>query len=103
MARSHSHKPIALAVAAAAVLAACGGDDYDHTMPQLAAATGASLASCSDLTPRLTYANTTFTAASAVAAGALLVGGNPIPAHCVVTGTMFNRISAVDAKSYAIG
>ena len=103
MAPSHSHKPIALAVAAAAVLAACGGDDYDRTMPQLAPATGASLASCSDLAPKLTYANTTFTAASAVAAGGLRVGGNPIPAHCVVTGTMFNRVSTVDGKSYAIG
>src|SRR5215831_8875536 len=103
MAHSHSHQPIALAAATAAVLAACGGDDYDRTMPQLAPATGASLASCSDLAPKLTYANTTFTAASAVAAGGLRVGGNPIPAHCVVTGTMFNRVSTVDGKSYAIG
>jgi feruloyl esterase len=92
-----------LAVAAAAVLAACGGDDAPGTIPQLAPATGASLASCSDLTTKLTFASTTFTAASAVAAGGLKVGGKDIPAHCVVTGRMFDRVSTVDGKSYAIG
>ena len=103
MFHSCSQRPIALAVAAATGLAACGGDAAPGTIPQLGGATSASLASCSDLTTKLTFANTTFTAASAVAAGGLKVGGNAIPAHCVLTGRMFDRVSAVDGKSYAIG
>jgi hypothetical protein len=98
-----SSRTIAFAVAAAWTLAACGGDDAPGTLPQLGAATGATLVSCSDLTTKLTFANTTFTAASAVAAGGLKVGGNAIPSHCVVTGKMFDRVSTVDGKSYAIG
>ena len=95
----------ALALAWAALLAACGGggDDNSGAVPQLAAASGASLTSCSDLTTRAVFANTTFTAASAVAAGTLSVAGNAVPAHCLVTGRMFDRVSTVDGKSYAIG
>ena len=83
----------ALALAWAALLAACGGggDDNSGAVPQLAAASGASLTSCSDLTTRAVFANTTFTAASAVAAGTLSVAGNAVPAHCLVTGRMFDR------------
>jgi feruloyl esterase len=87
----------------AALLAACGGNDDGNTVPQLAAATGASLTSCTDLTTRAAYADTVFTAASAVAAGTLAIGGNAVPAHCLLTGRMFDRVSAVDGKSYAIG
>ena len=90
------------AAALLAALAACGGDSTG-ALPQLGAATGASLTSCTDLTTRAVFANTTFSAASAVAAGTLTVGGNPVPAHCQLTGKMFQRTSAVDGKSYAIG
>ena len=103
-------RPAPLAVARtsalglAALLAACGGnDDGGNAVPQLAPATGASLTSCTDLASRAAYADTVFTAASAVAAGTLSVGGNAVPAHCLVTGRMFDRVSAVDGKSYAIG
>jgi poly(3-hydroxybutyrate) depolymerase len=94
------------ALVLATLLAACGGggnDDNTGTVPQLTAATGAALTSCTDLTTRAAFANTTFTAASAVAAGTLSVAGNAVPAHCLVTGRMFDRVSAVDGKSYAIG
>ncbi len=91
-----------LAVAALAALSACGGNDDPVAIPQLAPATGANLASCTALAG-FTYANATVTAASAVAAGTLAVAGTPIPAHCQVTGTMYQRTSPVDAKSYAIG
>ena len=99
-----SHRiPTASALGLAAVLAACGGSDDDNGVPQLGAATGASLTSCTDLTTRAAFANTTFSAASAVAAGTLNVGGNSVPAHCLVTGRMFDRVSTVDGKTYAIG
>src|SRR5664279_2797706 len=62
-------------VATLAALCGCGGDSVDNTLPQLGAATGASLTSCTDLTTRAPFANTSFTAASAVAAGTLTVAG----------------------------
>ena len=97
-------KIAAVAACVVAGLAACGGDDDDvQALPQLAAATGASLTSCTDLATRITFANTTFTAANAIAAGTLTVAGTPVPAHCQVTGRMFQRVSTVDGNSYAIG
>jgi feruloyl esterase len=91
------------AMAAAVIgLAACGGHDDDN-LPQLSPATGATLTSCTDLTTRITAANTTITAASAVAAGTLTVAGTSVPAHCQVTGQMFQRVSPVDGNTYAIG
>ncbi|CAN5353732.1 tannase/feruloyl esterase family alpha/beta hydrolase [soil metagenome] len=83
------------------LLAACS-DDGD-SLPQLSAATGATLTSCTDLATRLTFANTTITAANAIAAGTLMVAGQPVPAHCQITGQMNQRVSAVDGNSYAIG
>ena len=102
---SASHRSSSAALGLAALLAACGGggDDNAGTVPQLAPASGASLTSCTDLTTRAAFANTTFTAASAVATGALTIAGNAVPAHCLVTGRMFDRVSTVDDKSYAIG
>ncbi len=83
------------------LLAACGsGDD---SLPQLGEATGGTLASCTDLATRIAFANTTITAANAIAAGTLSVAGTPVPAHCQVLGKMNQRVSAVDGNSYAIG
>lgn len=97
-------RTIALTAALISTLAACGGsDDGNNAPPQLGAATGASLTSCTDLPTRISFANTTFTAASGVAAGTLTVAGNSVPAHCQVTGRMFQRVGAVDGNSYAIG
>jgi len=84
------------------VLAACGGGD-DAGLPQLAPATGTTLASCTDLATKISFANTTITAANAIAAGTLMVAGNPVPAHCQVTGKMYTRVSPVDGNTYAIG
>ncbi|HSI61205.1 MAG TPA: tannase/feruloyl esterase family alpha/beta hydrolase [Ideonella sp.] len=81
-------------------LCACSSDD---SLPRLGAATGTTLASCTDLATRITFASTTVTAASEVAAGTLTVAGTPVPAHCLVTGRMNERSSAVDGQSYAIG
>ena len=96
------HAGAASAAALLTLLSACGGND-DDTLPQLSAATGATLASCTDLVTRIAFPNTTVTAANAIAAGTLMVAGTPVPAHCQVTGSMYARTSAVDGKSYAIG
>src|SRR5262245_21585344 len=51
---------------------------------------------CATLAAQLSIANTRFTASTAVAAGGLVLAGQPIPAHCVLTGKMFERVSPVD-------
>ena len=97
-------KSAVAAIATTALLAACGGLDEDPVVvPQLAPATGGTLASCTDLASRIAIANTTVTAASAVAAGTLTVGGQPVAEHCRVTGRMFQRTGTVDGQTYAIG
>jgi poly(3-hydroxybutyrate) depolymerase len=91
------------ATATAVLLSACGGDGDSTDLPRLAAATGGTLASCTDMATRIVFADTTITAANAIAAGTLTVAGKPVQAHCQVTGQMFKRVSPVDGKNYAIG
>ncbi|MBU7572059.1 MAG: tannase/feruloyl esterase family alpha/beta hydrolase [Hydrogenophaga sp.] len=103
-----------LPLLAVITLAACGGGSDNPAptpppsapppIPQLGQAAPAALVgSCADLALRLAgLANTTLTASTDVAAGALTVGGQPVPAHCRVTGKMFERTSAVDGNTYAI-
>jgi hypothetical protein len=99
--------PTSAAALALATLAACGGGSdavAPGTLPQLAQAQAAPLVgNCADLASRITAANTGITAATLVPAGTLTVAGTPVPAHCQVTGRMFQRTSTVDGKSYAIG
>lgn len=83
-------------------LSACGGSEAE-SLPQLSAATGATLISCTDLASKISFPDTTLSGATAVAAGALTVAGTPVPAHCQVTGSMFQRTSSVDGNAYAIG
>ena len=85
----------------ACMFTACGGGD--DGLPQLSPATGATLASCTDLATRISFPNTVFTAANAIAAGTLTVAGTPTPAHCQLIGNMNSRVSAVDGKTYVIG
>ncbi len=86
------------------LLGACGGgSDAPAPLPRLAAATPATLQSCTDLVGRAGYANTTLTAATLVPAGTLTIAGQPVGEHCRVTGRMYDRVSAVDGQSYAIG
>jgi len=92
---------LAMSALPAALLGGCGGSD--GALPQLTAATPASLLSCTDLASKISFANTTITAANAIAAGTLTVAGTPVPAHCQITGKMNQRVSAVDGNSYAIG
>jgi poly(3-hydroxybutyrate) depolymerase len=95
--------PKALAALAVLGLAACGGGSDKAALPQLAAAQPGSLSACGGLATSFTAANTAITSATDVAAGTLMVGGQPVGAHCLVTGKMFQRTSAVDGNSYAIG
>ncbi|MCR5863773.1 tannase/feruloyl esterase family alpha/beta hydrolase [Aquincola sp. J276] len=89
--------------AAAALVSGCGGDGGSASLPRLPAATPAPLAACTDLASRLNRPDTTIQRAEAVPAGTLTVAGQPVPAHCRVTGAMNSRVSAVDGNAYAIG
>lgn len=93
----------ALAAIAMCQVAACGGSDDDTTLPQLPAAAGATLSSCTDLVTRLSFPNTSIASSVTVAAGTLTVAGTPIAAHCLVKGSMYSRVSTVDGNNYAIG
>ncbi|OLL28199.1 esterase [Burkholderia sp. SRS-W-2-2016] len=114
---------IAIAAAAALALAACGGSNHDGStnannsgtsgtgtgtsataLPQLSAASPGTLAgNCAALAAKLSFANTTFTTVTDVAAGTLTVSGKPIAEHCLIQGNMNQRVSSVDGKTYAIG
>jgi len=97
-------------IAVAAVLGAVAGcasaDGLRHErIPQLAAATPAAIVGgCEELTARLAgLPDTVIGAATTVAAGTLMLAGQPIPEHCLVSGQMHQRVSPVDGKTYAIG
>lgn len=105
MRRPAISKPLATVTAGllAASLAGCGGSD-ETALPRLAHATPAVLAgTCESLLGRIAFADTTITTATAVEAGALKSAGQPIGAHCRVTGSMLRRLGPIDGRSYAIG
>ncbi|HWU76079.1 MAG TPA: tannase/feruloyl esterase family alpha/beta hydrolase [Rhodanobacter sp.] len=91
------------AAALAILLSGCAGPGgQDRSLPQLSAATGATLGSCTELAARISFPDTTITGADAIPAGALTVAGTPVPAHCQITGQMNERVSPVDGDTYAI-
>lgn len=66
--------------------------------------TGRRLAvACEQLVTSLQFANTVFTSATSVATGELKIADNDIPAHCVLAGRMYERVSPIDGNTYAIG
>jgi hypothetical protein len=108
--------PVWIAAVCAALLAGCGGGGGGggigiggvgggESLPQLTAAQGAMLASCTELVSKFSFTNTTVTSAEAVAEGTLAIGPTSVPvsAHCLVKGEMHRRVSPQDGKSYAIG
>ncbi|CAN7352086.1 tannase/feruloyl esterase family alpha/beta hydrolase [Pseudoduganella sp. LjRoot289] len=101
--------PLAALCLASVALNACGGRDGvvaapgAVSLPQLSAAGGGKLANCSDLASKISYPNTAIASAVSVEAGVLTVAGKPVQAHCLVKGSMHQRVSPVDKQSYAIG
>lgn len=110
-------KHISLTALLAALATGCGGGgdgggsgaglgivgSSGSSLPRLSGATPAVLSgTCAELTAKISFEKTTITDAKTVDAGTLTVAGTPVPAHCQVTGSMFQRTSPVDGKSYAI-
>ncbi len=93
----------ALSVAASWSYAGSLSHGHGHGLPQLPPAVpGALVGTCEDLATGFSFANTLITGGTTVAAGALLVAGQPVAEHCRVTGRMFDRVSPVNGKAYAI-
>jgi hypothetical protein len=99
----HSTRPLLLVLGAAAAAAAAFAAP-PSTPPQLSPATPAALAgTCEELAARLgTLPSTAITGGSLVPAGTLSQAGQPIGAHCLVTGRSYQHLSPVDGKTYAI-
>jgi feruloyl esterase len=95
--------PLAAALLLAAATAGAAG--RQPAAAQLPPATPASLVgTCEELAARFAgLPSTVITASTSVAAGALMLAGQPVAAHCRVTGRMNERVSPVDGKTYAIG
>lgn len=101
-----------------ALLPGCGGADASPDADSVEAsasvesavrlrcdseAHGGHALNCEQLAQSLHYPNTVFTSATSVAAGQLTLAGRDIPAHCLLTGKMHERVSTVDGQTYAIG
>jgi feruloyl esterase len=96
----------AVALACAAMLAACAGIGRPAgTPPQLAPARSGMLQSCTDLAAKAALPGTAYTQVTSAPAGNVTVGNAsmPVPAHCLVQGRMNERVSPVDGNRYAIG
>jgi len=97
--------PAALGAAAlAALLAGCSTAPRDAP-PQLAAATPATLRSCTDLAGSLALPDTRLISSELMPAGPVTLQNvtTQAPAHCLVKGRMKERTSPVDGAAYAIG
>ena len=73
-----------------------------EALPQLSAAQPGTLQECETLTD-FAFPSTKITAISRVATGTVSNGGQPIDEHCLVRGTMNERVSTFDGQTYAIG
>jgi feruloyl esterase len=93
-----------LPIAACVAQADGGPGRRGDRLPQLAPATPAALVgTCEALAGTLAgLPDTQITVATTVAAGGVMIAGQPVPEHCRVLGKMFERVSPVDGKTYAI-
>lgn len=88
-----------LAVASALWLAGCSTAPQS---PPLKAATPAGLRQCEALASAFRFEQTAIASAASQPAGALKIGGKPVPAHCLIKGAMHARKGS-DGRDYAIG
>ncbi|MBT2499133.1 tannase/feruloyl esterase family alpha/beta hydrolase [Agromyces sp. ISL-38] len=91
---------VAAALLASAPVAAMAAPDKHDT--HVDPAVPGTLQECAGLAG-FDYAATDIVSATIVPAGALTNAGQPVGEHCLVTGTMNERVSPVDGQTYAIG
>ena len=97
----------AATVASLAFGAAAHDNDRDrdrHRLPRLSPAKPAALVgTCESLVARFAgLPHTVIADSTTVAAGTLVLAGQPIPEHCRVTGKAHEHVSPVDGKTYSI-
>lgn len=97
----HRSRPLLLLVPAALLLASCSTSP-PATPPVLGASRAATLQTCEGLLAGFRHEQTQIDAVTAVAEGALKQGVQPMPAHCLVKGSMHKRKGS-DGRDYAIG
>jgi feruloyl esterase len=93
---------IALPAAMGLALVACSTRPVVPTPAPLKAAVGASLNQCDALVSQFRFDQTVIDSAVNVAAGGLMLAGQPVAAHCLVKGQMHKRKGS-DGRDYAIG
>ena len=96
---------IALSVSMVTALLACATTPTQTKLAQLSAAKPAMLlGTCDELMPRLSVLpNTSIMSVKSIAAGEIKIGDNAVAEHCLVTGSMHNRIGEPEGTPYAIG
>lgn len=93
-----THLPALLATL---VLAGCATPSAAPPPPR--AARPGALLQCEALARQFQHPHTQLSSATLVPEGSLLNAGQPVGAHCLVSGQMHRRVSAVDGQTYAIG
>ena len=93
---------LALPAALGLALVACSTRPVVPTPAPLAAAVGASLNQCDALVNQFRFDQTMLDSAVNVAAGGLMLAGQPVAGHCLVKGRMHPRKGS-DGRDYAIG
>ena len=98
-------RAIVLSVIMVTALVACATTPMQTKLPQLSAAKPAMLVgTCEALMPKLSVLpNTNITSVKSIAAGKIKIGGNDAAEHCLVTGSMFERVGEPAGTAYAIG
>ena len=82
-------------ITVATALIACGTLPGTAPAPApLKAATGAPLQNCAALATQFRFDQTQVTSATPEAAGALKLGANPVPAHCLVKDRKSTRLNS---------
>ena len=102
MKKTASVARFALPAAMGLALVACSTTPVVPTPPPLKAAVGASLNQCDALVGQFRFDQTVIDSAVNVAAGGLMLAGQPVAAHCLVKGQMHKRKGS-DGRDYAIG
>lgn len=90
-----------LSCAGLALLASACGTLPTPTTPTLGAAVPGPLRECAALVTSFRFDHTRIDSAAPVSAGAVKQGSVPVPAHCLVKGSMHQRTGA-DGQAYAI-
>jgi len=100
--RSHRTTRLTLPLGLGLFIAACGTTPSGPAPAPLTPAVGASLKQCDTLASQFRFDQTRIDSAAPVAAGGLMLGGQPVAAHCLVKGQMHPRKGS-DGRDYAIG